>query len=134
MRRWGPHIALLVAVPLLSGCFNASVRDWVAGKYEKRTDEGPARVYHANGVPSAVAKEIADARPPAERRVTTSGVFLRYRSDMVGVLPDAAGGSRVLITNERNGYAYFFPYIGGYWGTYSGTGDTFRGGGPGGGK
>lgn len=134
MRRLGA-LALVLAVALTSaGCLSASVRDWVADHYEQRPSEDGVAVYHADAPPTQVAKRIADARKPADRRVTTSGVFLRYRSDMVGIVADPAGGSRILITDERRGYAYFFPYVGGHWGTYSGTGDGFRGGGPGAGK
>jgi Domain of unknown function (DUF4247) len=127
---------LLVCVGAFAqtGCLSASVRDWVADHYEARPSEDGVLVYHAGEPPTQVAKRIADARKPGDRRVTTSGVFLRYRNDMVGVVADSAGGSRILITDERRGYTYFYPYVGGYWGTYSGSGDGFRGGGPGGGK
>ena len=129
-------VAAAVAALLLgaTGCLSASVPDYVADHYEARPNEGATRVFHADEPPSRVANAIGDARPPAERRVTPSGVFMRYQKDMVGVVPDPAGGSRILLTSERDGYALFFPYVGGYWGTYSGRGDDFRGGGPGAGK
>lgn len=125
---------LLVAALGLTGCLDASVRNWVADHYEQRPAEDGVAVFHAKEAPTEVARRIADARKPADRRVTTSGVFLRYRNDMVGVVADPAGGSRILITDERRGYTYFYPYVGGYWGTASGSGDAFRGGGPGVGK
>jgi hypothetical protein len=134
VRRAG--LAAAVAALLLgaTGCLSVSVPDYVADHYDPRPSEGTARVFHADESPSRVAHDIADARPPAERRVTPSGVFMRYQKDMVGVVPDPAGGSRILLTSERDGYFLFFPYVGGYWGTYSGRGDEFRGGGPGAGK
>lgn len=132
--RW-PLLGLVVLFAgLASGCLDSSVRDWVADNGERRPSMGTAQVFHLDGRPTEVAARIADARKPAERRVTTSGVFLRYQKDMVGVVPDPAGGSRVLIEDERRGYGTFFPYVGGYWGTFSGRGETFRGGGPGAGK
>lgn len=134
MRRPLAALAVAATVLLASGCLNASVRDWVADHHERQPDEGTAQVFRAEGPPSEVAAEIADARTPAERRVTVSGVFLRYRDDMVGVVPDPAGGSRVLVESAERGYATFFPYVGGFWGTFSGPGETFRGGGPGAGK
>ncbi len=134
MRR--ARLAAAVAALALgaTGCLSVSVPDHLEDSYESRPSEGPTRVFHADEHPSRVAHDIADARPPAERRVTPSGVFMRYQKDMVGVVPDPAGGSRILLTSERDGYALFFPYVGGYWGTYSGRGDDFRGGGPGAGK
>jgi hypothetical protein len=117
-----------------TGCLSVSVPGYLDDEYEKRPNEGTTRVFHSDDAPSEVAHDIADARPPAERRVTPSGVFMRYQKDMVGVVPDPAGGSRILLTSERDGYFLFFPYVGGYWGTYSGRGDDFRGGGPGAGK
>jgi hypothetical protein len=83
--------------------------------------------------PKATAAAIARAVRPADRRATSSGIFLRYRNDMVGVQP-AGRGSRITVAPEREGYRLFYPFIGGYWGTYSGRGETFRGGGPGAGK
>lgn len=134
MRRPLAALALAGAVLLASGCLSASVRGWAADNHERLPDEGTAEVYRADGPPSRVAAELADAREPAERRVTPSGVFLRYRNDLVAVVPNPGGGSRILIENERNGYATFFPFVGGYWGTFGGPGETFRGGGPGAGK
>ena len=79
-----------------------------------------------------MAREIADAHAPADRRATPEGVFLRYRDDFVGVTPQG-DGSRIAVADEARGYALFFPFVGGYWGRASGPAETFRGGGPGGG-
>jgi hypothetical protein len=40
----------------------------------------------------------------------------------------------VIVEDERTGYRSGFFYLGGFWGRSSGRGETFRGGGPGGGK
>ncbi len=125
---------LVLCALTTAGCLSASVRGWIADHYEKRPSEDGVDIYHATEAPTAVAKRISDARKPADRRVTASGVFLRYRNDMVGIVADPAGGSRILVTDEKRGYTYFYPYVGGHWGTYSGTGGGFRGGGPGAGK
>lgn len=125
---------LVLALAVLTGCLNASVREWAADNYERRPDRGTAQVFHSDDPPTVTARRIADAREPAERRVTASGVFLRYQRDFVAVIPDPAGGSEILVEDERRGYATFFPYVGGFWGTYSGRGESFRGGGPGAGK
>ena len=128
---------ILVASALaLPGCgVGGSVRDYVQDNYQREGDrsERPA-AYRSEKPPSATAADIARARRPADRRTTPSGVFLRYRDDLVGVVPRAGGGSRVLVDYERHGYGFFFPYVGGFWGRASGRGEGFRGGGPGTGK
>ena len=135
------HVAPVLAVGamLLVGCgLDASVRNYVQDNYrferEERTREGRSLVYRSDQPPTRTAADIAGARTPADRRNTASGVFLRYSKDFVGVVPDGRGGSRVMVDDERRGYSHFYPYVGGYWGTYSGPGESFRGGGPGGGK
>jgi hypothetical protein len=114
------------------------VRNYVQDNYrferEDRTDEGRSLVYRSDQPPTRTAADIAGARKPADRRTTASGVFLRYSNDFVGVVGDGRGGSRIMVDDERRGYSHFYPYVGGYWGTYSGRGESFRGGGPGGGK
>ena len=136
-RRSAPMLA--VATMLLVGCgLDASVRNYVQDNYrfegEERSREGRSLVYRSDQPPTRTAADIAAARTPADRRNTASGIFLRYSKDFVGVVPDGRGGSRVMVDDERRGYSHFYPYVGGFWGTYSGPGESFRGGGPGGGK
>ena len=136
-RRSAPMLA--VATMLLVGCgLDASVRNYVQDNYrfegEERSREGRSLVYRSDQTPTRTAADIAAARTPADRRNTASGIFLRYSKDFVGVVPDGRGGSRVMVDDERRGYSHFYPYVGGFWGTYSGPGESFRGGGPGGGK
>lgn len=96
---------------------------------------GRSAEYAAPGRPSAVAASIAGKWKPAERLADPSGYFLRYRNDIVAVTAaPGGGGSRIFVDEERRGYARWYPYVGGYWGTYSGPGEGFRGGGPGAGK
>jgi len=112
---------------------SGGVRGFVRDTYERAGSDRGAEVFRADAPPAAVAKQIADAHAPADRRATPEGVFLRYRDDYVGVTPEGEG-SRIAVADEDRGYALFFPFVGGYWGRYSGPGETFRGGGPGGGK
>jgi hypothetical protein len=130
-------LACVLALPAV-GCASASVRDAVASDYQfEREEKGPdgrSLVYRSPKPPTRTAAEISDRLSPGERRVTESGVFLRYASDYVGVVPDGRGGSRIFVDDERRGYGHFYPYVGGYWGSYSGRGESFRGGGPGTGK
>jgi hypothetical protein len=65
--------------------------------------------------------------------VTESGVFLRYSDDVVSVVPQS-GGSRIIVDDEDSGYRRNYLFVGGFWGTFSGRGQGFRGGGPGSGK
>ena len=131
-------VALVVAGAVLGGCAGGSVRDVVADDYEfverERGRDGSSLVYRSDTPPTRTAAEISDRLSPGEQRVTESGVFLRYSDDYVGIVPDQRGGSRIYVDDERRGYAHFYPFIGGYWGSYSGRAESFRGGGPGAGK
>lgn len=136
-RRWR-CLLLLPATLLLGGCFDSSVRSYVADNYDKGERQGEeekdAEVYTSGKKPTEVADDIAEHRKPGDRHTTPSGLFLRYSKDFVAVLPQEGGGSRILIEDEDRGYAHFYPILGGWWGSYGGRGETFRGGGPGGGK
>ncbi len=127
-------VACALAFPA-AGCASASIRDSVASNYkferEERGRDGRSLVYSSPRPPTATAAEIGGRLSPGERRVTQSGVFLRYARDYVGVVPDGRGGSRIFVDDERRGYGHFYPFVGGYWGSYSGRGESFRGGGPG---
>lgn len=109
-----------------------SARSYVRDHYKRAGSDRGAELYSSSKPPAKVAAEIADAHKPADRRATPEGVFLRYRSDYVGVMPRGTG-SRIAVADERRGYGLFFPFVGGYWGRASGRGEGFRGGGPGGG-
>ena len=113
-----------------------SVREHVRDRYTlvSSTNGGRSAVYSSPSKPSAVASSIASKWKPAERLSDPSGYFLRYRNDIVAVTAGEGGGSRITVDDERRGYTRWYPYIGGYWGTYSGPGEGFRGGGPGAGK
>jgi hypothetical protein len=131
----GAAIALIVVGVLgivLTLSSTGSVKSYVKDHYQRAGSDQGAEIYTSTKPPVKVASEIAKAHKPADRRVTPEGIFLRYRKHFVGVL--AAGtGSRIEVADERRGYALFFPFVGGYWGSYSGPAETFRGGGPGGG-
>ena len=145
-RRLGRLLPLLLVALLAGGCANASVRDYVRDEYERAepADESERRsqVYTSSKPPTQTAADIIEHRKPADRRSTPSGIFLRYQRDFVAVVPAESGsGSRILIDDERRGYTHFYPFVGGYWGrysgptgSYSGRGESFRGGGPGSGK
>jgi hypothetical protein len=126
----------LLALGAVALVTQGSVRDHLKERYTlvSTTDGGRSAVYSAEAGPSAVAASIASAWKPADRRSDPSGFFLRYRDDIVAVTPGPDGGSRIHIDPERRAYARWYPYVGGYWGTYSGPGESFRGGGPGAGK
>ncbi len=114
-----------------------------ANRCDPRTDAEPGLlVCHSDKDPLTTAEDIADDVKPADRRATGVGVFLRYRNDMVAALGEK-GGSRIEVTNEKDGYRRHYDYVGGYWGLYTlgsvfgsggGRGEGFRGGGPGAGK
>ena len=131
-------VALLVfggvglAALLSSG---GSARGWVGDRYTRVSSaaDGRSVVYSSPKRASVVATEIADRWTPAQRLNDPSGFFLRYSDTVVAVTP-SGGGSRIYVDDAERGYARWFPYLGGFWGTYSGPAETFRGGGPGAGK
>jgi hypothetical protein len=104
------------------------------GPVEQDPNGNRAQTYACRETPSRLAAALADEHAPADRRSTPEGHFLRYSDDMVGIVGGDQGGSKVFVADERRGYAFFYPFVGGYWGTFSGPGESFRGGGPGGGK
>ena len=120
-----------------------SVRDDIAKTYRSigtRAPPGPAAegrkrtlIYASSKSVSQTAQDIGDKHKPADRRTTEAGAFLRYRDDVVSVIPPPAGsaGSRILVDDEEGGYHRNYGYVGGFWGTYSGPAGSFRGGGPG---
>ncbi len=109
-----------------------SARSYVEDHYKKAGERNGVRIFTSTDPPAKVAKDIQKAHKAADRRVTPEGIFLRYRKDFIGVLAQGRG-SRIELANEKRGYAAFFPFVGGYWGSFSGPGESFRGGGPGGG-
>ena len=131
-------LAGLVGLAFLQFGVRGSVRQHVRDTYTlvDSSDGGRSAVYSSPDKPSSVAASIAKRWKPAERLTDPSGFFLRYRNDIVVVTPAAEGstGSRIYVDEQARGYTRWYPYIGGYWGTYSGPGEGFRGGGPGAGK
>lgn len=110
-----------------------SPRGYVKDHYKRAGSDRGALVYTSAQPPARVAAAIQKAHSPADRRATPEGVFLRYRKDYIGVLATGSGGSKIQVANENRGYGLFYPFVGGYWGSYSGPAESFRGGGPGGG-
>ena len=141
---WRNHaigaVVLIVVGALALGAVltgtRGTLRDHLRERYTlvRTTDGGRTAEYTSKDKPSAVAASIADKWKPAERLSDPGGYFLRYRNDIVAVTAAEGGGSRIHVDDERRGYTRWYPYIGGYWGTYSGPGEGFRGGGPGAGK
>ncbi len=133
----------LVGVLGIVGLFacNESVERWLADTCERRgTERDPngnrAQRFDCPRPASVIAADLREAHKPADQRSTPEGHFLRYADDMVGIVPsgDDAQRSTAYVSDERNGYGFFFPFVGGFWGSYTGPGERFRGGGPGGGK
>ncbi|OLF18827.1 DUF4247 domain-containing protein [Actinophytocola xanthii] len=121
-------IVLLVA--LLGG---QSIRGHLSDNYQRVSSNGDSIVYASNKKPKAVYESIRAAVPPADVQVDPQGYFMRYSDDIVAVTASGTG-SRIYIDDERRGYAHWFPFVVGVWGTGSGSGEGVRGGGPGAGK
>lgn len=121
-------VAVVVALTRSGG-----VRGYLADTYSRVSSNGDSAEYRSDRSPQAVYDQIRDRHDPADTLVQPSGYYLRYSDDIVVVMA-AAAGSRIYIDDERRGYNRWSPVVGGVWGTYRGSGDAFRGGGPGSGK
>jgi len=140
MTGWALKVAagvavVVVGVGAMALLFRGSVRSWVDGRYTRVSSEAGGRslVYTSPKTVGAVSSEIAGKWKPGQRLADPAGYFLRYDDTVVAVTPSGRG-SRITVDDEARGYARWYPFVGGWWGTYSGPGETFRGGGPGAGK
>lgn len=137
-------VLLALCIVALAGFVGSrqSLREWLRETYEETEDDVLAgagertETFTSADTPRATADAIAEEWKPADRRDDPSGVYLRYRDDVVAVT-DAPGddeGSIITVDDDRHGYRRWYGYVGGWWGIYTGRGDSFRGGGPGAGK
>ena len=129
-------VGALALVILLATTGRGSVRDHVADRYRlvATQDGGRSREYASPDPPSRVVDSIAGRWKPADRINDSAGYFLRYRDDYVVVSSDGAGGSRIFVDDEEEGYRHWYGFVGGSWGTFSGPAEANRGRGPGAGK
>lgn len=109
------------------------IRDHLGDSYRRVSSEGNSVVYASDQKPKAVYESVRSAVTPADVQVDPDGYFLRYSDDIVAITADD-GGSRIYLDDERHGYAHWFPFVAGVWGTGGGLGEGVRGGGPGAGK
>lgn len=121
-------IVLLFAV--LGG---SSVRGYLDDNYKRVSGNGNSVVYSSDQKPKAVYESVRSAVTPADVQTDPEGYFLRYSDDIVGITASGTG-SRIYVDDERHGYAHWFPFVAGVWGTGGGLGEGIRGGGPGAGK
>jgi hypothetical protein len=130
-------ILLLVALGLLIGGLSScgsSPRSWVKDHYTSAGKRDGSDVYRTSERVERVTKRLTDAWKPADRLTDPGGVFLRYSDDLIAIRPRTEGGSEITVDDADRGYAHWYPFVGGYFGTYSGRAEGFRGGGPGTGK
>jgi uncharacterized protein DUF4247 len=97
------------------------------------SSNGNSVVYASDQKPTAVYESVRGAVSPADVQTDPEGYFLRYSDDIVGITASGSG-SRIYVDDERHGYAHWFPFVAGVWGTGGGLGEGIRGGGPGAGK
>ncbi|MGH3762891.1 DUF4247 domain-containing protein [Actinophytocola sp.] len=124
-------VGLIVLVFALLG--GRGIRDHLDDNYQRASSEGRSVVYTSDQKPKAVYESVRSAVTPADVQVDPEGYFLRYSDDIVAITANDAG-SRIYLDDERRGYALWFPFVAGVWGTGGGLGEGVRGGGPGGGK
>ncbi|HEY0454144.1 DUF4247 domain-containing protein [Actinophytocola sp.] len=109
------------------------IRDHLNDNYRRVSGNGNSIVYASDQKPTAVYESIRSAVSPADTQVDPQGYFLRYSGDIVAITASGTG-SRIYLDDERRGYAHWFPFVAGVWGTGGGSGEVIRGGGPGAGK
>lgn len=126
-------LALVLLVGGLSSC-GSSPRSWVKDHYTAAGKRGGADLYRTTQSVSKVTRDLTKAWKPADRLTDPGAVFLRYRDDLVIVRPRRGGGTEIAVDDADRGYASAYPFVGGWFGTYSGRAEGFRGGGPGTGK
>jgi hypothetical protein len=124
-------VGLIVLLFALLG--NHSVRGYLDDNYKRVSSNGNSVVYASDQKPTAVYESMRGAVSPADVQTDPEGYFLRYSDDIVGITASGAG-SRIYVDDERHGYAHWFPFVAGVWGTGGGLGEGIRGGGPGAGK
>jgi hypothetical protein len=142
-RRWGKLavalalglVAILGIVALLN---RGGPREYALDHYEQVSREGSSYVLRSDKSVTDTAAEIRKAWKPAQELSDPAGTFLRYSDLVIAVTPDPdRDGSTVYLDDEKRGYAHWFPFVVGYWGTggggVGGVGGV-RGGGPGAGK
>jgi uncharacterized protein DUF4247 len=110
-----------------------SVRGYLDDNYHRASGNGSSVVYTSDQKPKEVYESVRSAVTPADVETDPEGYFLRYSDDIVGITASGSG-SRIYLDDERHGYAHWFPFVAGVWGTGGGLGETVRGGGPGAGK
>ncbi|MDP3711720.1 MAG: DUF4247 domain-containing protein [Mycobacteriales bacterium] len=129
-------LALVAVLGIVSLLSRGGPKDYALDRYERVSQDGDSYVLRSPRSVSETAAEIRGAWKPAQELTDPAGVFLRYSDLVVAVTPDPdRDGSTVYLDDERRGYAHWFPYVGGFWGSpgVGGVGGV-RGGGPGAGK
>lgn len=123
-------VGLIVLMFAIFG--GGGIRSYLDDNFKRQSANGDSIVYTSTAKPKAVYEQIRAARSPADTRLDPSGYFMRYSDDIVAVTANGTG-SKIYVDDERRGYSHWIGYVGGVWGT-GGSGENFRGGGPGGGK
>ncbi|MGE4427115.1 MAG: DUF4247 domain-containing protein [Solirubrobacteraceae bacterium] len=133
----GGGVVAILALLAVVGAFasvGGNVEKHIKSEYRAAgTDQG-ARLYTSDKRIDEVVDDIADAWKPADRLTDPGGVFLRYADQIVAVRPRKPSGTDITVDDASRSYARWFPFVGGWFGTYSGRAEGFRGGGPGSGK
>lgn len=130
-------ILLVVALGLLIGGLSScgsSPRSTIKSNYTAAGKRDGADLFRTKKNVAQVTRELTEEWKPADRLTDPGGVFLRYRDDLVAIRPISTGGSELSVDDADRGYAHWYPFVGGWFGTYSGRAEGFRGGGPGSGK
>ncbi|MCK9248091.1 MAG: DUF4247 domain-containing protein [Solirubrobacteraceae bacterium] len=127
-------LAALLAVVAAFGSVGGGVEGHVKAEYRASGTQNGARTFTSDKRVDEVVDDITDAWKPADRLADPGGVFLRYSDVIVAVRPRKPSGTDITVDDADRAYARWYPVVGGWFGTYSGRAEGFRGGGPGSGK
>jgi hypothetical protein len=114
--RWGAIglvfagcVAAIVLAEVVEGAVEPTGRlaDHLAETYPGMRDERR---------PLELSVELDGVWPPEDQRYTAVGVLLRYEHDIVALVPDGQGGTKIERHRADEGYRRFYAYVGSYWG------------------
>ncbi len=115
--RWrtiGLVFAACVAALVLAEVFEDAVAP--GGRLADHLADAFGPDYRDSRSPLLVAAELGDEWPSEDQRYAGVGVLLRYEHDIVALVPDGEGGTRIERYDDSEGYRRFYAYVGDFWG------------------
>jgi uncharacterized protein DUF4247 len=115
--RWrfiGGALAVAVALFLLAEGWKALT--YPEGDLRAHLRDRYGDTMRSDRSPLLVSADLDADWQPEDQRYTPAGVFLRYERDIVALLPDGEGGTRIDVEDDLDGFRRFHVYVGDFWG------------------